>query len=194
MAVRVYTPTDAPSRIITPPHGGANPNKWCVPAAISAATGCTTDLAALLIARYRARQLTASTSTAPVSWSDTRRIQGAYNFEAADAFAMLGFSVAAVEFAPSHLDAWRTSRPTYAQFVRDVVANAPSGTAFYVCAARHASIVQGGFVADNQGGLRAMSDWKRKRARVQLAYRLMRTHVVQFDALQSRILAGRECQ
>jgi hypothetical protein len=185
MAVRVYTPTDAPSRIITPPHGGANPNKWCVPAAISAATGCTTDLAALLIAHHRARQLTASTTAAFVSWSDARRIRGAYNFEAAYTFAMLGFSVA---------HATPAGFPTYAQFVRDVVANAPSGTAFYVCAARHASIVQGGFVADNQGGLRAVSEWKRKRARVQLAYRLTRTHVVQFDALQSRILAGREFQ
>ena len=169
------------TRNITPPRDGPNPSKWCVPSAVSALTGCTTDLAALLIAAYRCDVPT---------WSDARRVKSAYDSEAAYALTCLGF-------IPLPLQGLKAERPTYAAWLRgwrtqynvSTVA-AYLAPAYYVAAAHHASAAQGDYVADNRNGLVRVSEWPAMRARVTYSARVVCVAAVDFEAVQRAVLRG----
>jgi hypothetical protein len=153
-------------RLLSAPHGR---NVWCGPAALSAVTGCSTDLAALLVARDRyatdcARRI--------------RGVRGTYTAEICRALNRLGWNAVPNTF-PSH------DRESLASWLRRFRGDR---RARIVSAANHWVAAQDGYVADSRGGLVRADASALRRALVVDVITAERSLLVDFAALERSIL------
>jgi len=156
-------PADSPARnrTITAPRHGRKPNPWCGMSAVSAITGCTTDLPAFIIAKMRYAPI------GEITRRDIANVRGTYTHEVGHALRMLGFNI-------ERVGTW--SGQTFAKVCDDRKRD-PS-TAYLVAAAHHWMVVQGAWFADNQLGLLRCSEAHKRRGIVTGAYRVWRERVV----------------
>lgn len=147
-------------RLISAPVGGVI---WCGPSAVSAVTGCTTDLAALLIAFYRWQ------ADAP---QRVRGVRATYPREIQFALSALGWE------STLHGE----TATTVARFADE---NWRNHRAFVLLAGRHYLVSQSGRISDrNSGGLVPAGEAKYRRARVVRAIAAYRVALVDFVRLE----------
>ena len=153
-------------RLLSAPHG-ANP--WCGPAAISAVTGCSSDLAAMLVARDRyatdcARRI--------------RGVRGTYTEEVRRALLRLGW-----DSVPTWVQS--SDRESLASWLRRFRGDR---RAKIVSAANHWIAIQDGYVADSRGGLVRADASALRRALVVDVIVAERSRLVDFAALEASIM------
>lgn len=166
MADATLVPAGSPAhRCITPALGAV---KWCGPSAVSSVTGCTSELARLLIAAHR---------YGPAAPERARYVKGTYVRELEYALRALGWDSHCVT----------SGQETFARFL-DWTADDES--AFIVLAGRHFIVSQRGRVADRlvDGGLCKAHDASKRRAVVLRHVRVWRCALVDFGALERAVL------
>lgn len=163
---RLAATDPARHRLLSAPHGR---NVWCGPAALSALTGCSTDLAALLVAQERygtdcARRI--------------RGVRGTYTAEICRALGRLGWDAVSNTF-PS------CDRESLASWLRRIRGDR---RAKIVSAAHHWMAVQDGYVADSRGGLVRADGSALRRALVVDVINAERSRLVDFTSLEAELL------
>lgn len=155
-------------RLISAPVGGVI---WCGPSAVSAVTGATTDLAALLIAFYR-WQADAT--------SRVRSVRGTYPREVQFALSALGWD--SELFVPQY----ETNATLTVAAFADLKTS--TGRAYVVQTTSHFLVTQGGRIADRKsGGVVHKLEAKYRRARVVRAIEAYRVALVDFVRLESAV-------
>jgi hypothetical protein len=166
MATAVLVAVGVPAhRAITPARGDI---KWCGPSAVSSVTGCTSELARLLIAVHRYGR------EAP---QRARYVRGSTVPELEYALRALGWSAQPVS----------SGCETLARFLDW---SAGEESAFVVLAARHYIVSQRAYVADRlvDRGLCGADESQKRRAIVRRYLRVWRTALVDFGALERAAL------
>jgi hypothetical protein len=159
-------PPAAQNRLLSAPHGR---NQWCGPAAVSAVTGCSSDLAALLVAQDRygvdcVRRL--------------RGVRGTYTREVCKVLRVLGWRSVVSWFRSE-------DRETFAAWTYRMRADR---RAWIVSTSEHWLAFQGDRVADNRAGLVRAEESALRRGRVVEVVCCWRTELVDFAALERSLL------
>jgi hypothetical protein len=154
-------PADSPARnrTITAPRHGRKANRWCGMGAVSAITGCTTDLPALIIAKMRFCN--------DITPRDIARVKGTYTHEVAHALRVLGFETTRIR---------QYDGQTFAKVCDD--RKRDPNTAYLVAAALHWMVVQGKYFADNQLGLLRCDEAHKRRGIVNDVHIVRRVRIV----------------
>lgn len=181
----------AQSRAITPAIGdGAD--LWCGPAAVSILTGCTVELASLLVCRWRAG-CDSSRRLNPTGIVET--VGGTYAEELLWALQCLGFETT-LEPGATWLPGGRESVTTVSGMfrgpeLRQFTARAGriGSDAWLVGTAGHWCVVQGETFADSRQGFVPLCDARGQRARVRLAGIVRRLWIVDYAEVRDAAIS-----
>lgn len=182
---------DAQSRAITPAIGDGS-DLWCGPAAVSILTGCTVELASLLICRWRAG-IDSSRKLDPTRIVDT--VRGTYQEELVWTLSALGFGVALEPGATWNAGGRDAVTTLSGMFngpeLRRWAARAGriGSDAWLVGTANHWSVVQGETFADSRQGFVPLCDARGQRARVRLAGIVRRLWIVDYAEVRDAAIS-----